>query len=1365
MAVSLDNVGELPIFDCLESAGLAARWKRWLRAFELFVVGKGVTDPGQKKALLLHRAGMNLQDIYFTLPEVQGEGDVYAKTVRTLNRHFIPQTNVPFERHLFRSMSQLPTETIEQFITRLRQHSESCQFGDLGAVNERIRDHVIDKCCSSQLRRKLLERGTDLTLSQLRETARVFEETERQMASIDGIKSEIQKLTVSGNGNKGQGHDNPYRENYHYDRGKSNKFRCYSCGYEGHTLKDPKCPARGQRCRKCKGVGHFESCCKTKQFKSSGRSNRGRNYGNYRRKSSRSQTDLKQIRENDNDADYAFHISRNETCDAEIELSIGGVPLRMYIDSGASVNVIDKKTWKYLKAENVECVSKKESKNIFPYGSNETLPIAGTFRAQISQGEFEIQDVEFIVIEGEGQALLGKKTALELDVLRLGPRINAVQTDTAGLKAEYEDCFKGFGKLKDFQLTIPINREETPVISSLRRVPYHLRDRLEKKLDELENLDIIEKVDSPSAWVSPVVVVPKGQNDIRLCVDMRLPNKAVQSIRHPIPTIDEVLQDMNQSNIFSRLDIKWAYHQIELAPESREITTFITHKGLYRYKRLMFGISCAPEMYQKVLQQILQSCEGTENIMVDIIVHAKSDEEHDRRLKKVLDVIRSKGMTLNPEKCLFKLPKLKFMGHVLSAKGLAPADVKVKAITETREPTTASEVRSFLGLVNYTGRFIENLATISEPLRRLTRKEEKFVWGTEQRDAFNELKERMKKAETLAYFDKTAKTLVIADASPVGLGAVLVQKQNGENRVISYASKSLSDVERRYSQTEKEALGLVWACERFHPYIYGTDFELLTDHKPLEFIYSTKSKPSARIERWVLRMQPYKYIVKHIPGKNNIADCLSRLLKTDGPMSSSIDTEEYIKFVALASTPNALTTKEIEIASGKDPELENIRQCLMTGRWHDTNYKQYVPIRNELSSIGKLVLRRTRIIVPTSLREQILKLAHEGHPGIVSMKQRIRTKVWWPGMDREAEKYCRTCHGCQLVSQPTPPTPMSRTELPSSPWEHLAADLLGPLPSGENIFVVVDYYSRYFELRIMKNTTTERIVTMLEEIFLTHGLPVSLQTDNGPQFVSDHFNKYMEETGIQHRKTTPLWPQANGEVERQNRSILKRIKIAQAEKRDWKHELNHFLMMFRSTPHSTTGKSPSELLFRRIIRTKIPEISQFNLEDTEVRDKDSEQKGKGKEYSDQRRNARENDLQAGDSVLMKQSYVNKWSTPFAPNPFIVKERKGNSVVIESSEGVQYKRNLTAVKKFMQKDSVNSESVNVSNVDVPIPFNSQSENDNSDVISRQIDLNQSEYDLHIPETNTNKTDNSPRPVRQKKKPARFNDFEIGHLALF
>ena len=301
----------------------------------------------------------------------------------------------------------------------------------------------------------------------------------------------------------------------------------------------------------------------------------------------------------------------------------------------------------------------------------------------------------------------------------------------------------------------------------------------------------------------------------------------------------------------------------------------------------------------------------------------------------------------------------------------------------------------------------------------------------------------------LAYFDRGAPTEVIADASPVGLGAVLVQKVDGERRAVCYASRSLGDTERRYSQTEKEALALVWSCERFNLYLYGLpEFDLVTDHQALKTIYGPTSKPSARIERWVLRLQPFNYKVRYVTSRENIADALSRLTKI--PASKGyVQDEEYVREVTLQAVPVALRIEEIEEVSFQDEELEVVREALETGHWSKAP-KAFELVSHELACIGQVVLRGTRIVVPRKLRRRLLDLAHEGHQGIVKTKERLRSKVWWPGIDKEAEKKCRECFGCQMVSKHVPPPPIKPTRLPERAWQEIAVDFLGPLPTGEH---------------------------------------------------------------------------------------------------------------------------------------------------------------------------------------------------------------------------------------------------------------------------------------------------------------------------
>ncbi|XP_044180892.1 uncharacterized protein K02A2.6-like [Acropora millepora] len=385
------------------------------------------------------------------------------------------------------------------------------------------------------------------------------------------------------------------------------------------------------------------------------------------------------------------------------------------------------------------------------------------------------------------------------------------------------------------------------------------------------------------------------------------------------------------------------------------------------------------------------------------------------------------------------------------------------------------------------GRFISDLATKAEPLRRLTQKNAPFKWEEDQEKAFQELKNSLTDVDTLAYFNPTLKTKVIADASPVGLGAVLLQEQGeAASRAVCYASKSLSAVERRYSQTEKEALALVSSVERFHVYLLGRECELVTDHKPLE-------------------------------GEGEDFD----------------DTANYVNFITVKAVPKAMSAEEIEQAALDDEEMKELRRAIQTGKWEGVKCSEYLPVANELCVVGGIVMRATRIVIPKNPRATVLTIGHEGHLGVVSMKQRRRTKVWWPKSEKDVEKFVGTCDGC------------------------------------ENILVVVDYYSRYYETDVVRTVTSQQTIKSLEAIFARHGLPEVLTSDNGPNFVSEEFKAYLKESGIKHRRVTAKWAQANGEVKRQNSSILKRLKLAHSEGNDWKRELVKYMAVYR-----TTGPSP-----------------------------------------------------------------------------------------------------------------------------------------------------------------------------------------------
>ena len=338
-----------------------------------------------------------------------------------------------------------------------------------------------------------------------------------------------------------------------------------------------------------------------------------------------------------------------------------------------------------------------------------------------------------------------------------------------------------------------------PLAEKYRRLPFYIRDQVEAELKKLEELDIIEKAESPTPWVSPIVVAPKKAG-IRICVDMKAANQAIERERHPVPTVEDLIVDLNGATVFSKIDLNQGYHQLELEESCRSITTFATHTGLFRYKRLSFGINSSAEIFQKSIEEVLQGIEGVRNISDDIIVFGKSQDDHDNALRAVFQRMRENNLTANPDKCLFNQSSIDFFGHRFPADGISADDQKVSSLINASLPKNATEARSFLGLAQYLARFIKDFASISAPIRQLTHQNAKWVWGSEQQQAFVCLKARMATPEVMKYFNPSFKTELIVDASPVGVGVILSQvTAHGGTNIVAYASRSLTDCESRYS--------------------------------------------------------------------------------------------------------------------------------------------------------------------------------------------------------------------------------------------------------------------------------------------------------------------------------------------------------------------------------------------------------------------------------------------------------------------------------------------------------------------------------------------------------------------------------------
>jgi hypothetical protein len=702
---------------------------------------------------------------------------------------------------------------------------------------------------------------------------------------------------------------------------------CRNCGNAWpHQGGQGNCPARGAVCSHCHKLGHYERTCLSK---------------NDRRVN---------CLENDYEEDhYESVYSIKSTQQGQRgslpfrTVDINNHSIRALVDTGSSVNTINEATWHAIGSPKLTLAAS----TLKPYGPDyKPVPVLGIFTAVISYGPRSCQATVH-GIQGHAECLLGHTTVVDLHIATIHALTE--QPIRESPETTYPTLFNGIGHLKDFTVTLHVDESIKPSAMAHRRVPFHLRQKVEEKIQELLNLDIIEPAEGPTPWISPIVTPPKPGNpsEIRLCVDMRGPNKAIKRERHVTPTIEEVLSDLNGAAHFSKLDLNQGYHQLLLAPESRYITTFSTHIGLFRYKRLNFGISCAAEIFQNAISKVLNGIPGTINVSDDILIYAATKEEHDDRLHQVLCRLQEKGMTLNRKKCLFAVPSLVYLGFKFSAAGVSPDPGKVRDIKECVPPSNPTEMRSLLGLANYCARFIPNFATMTSPLRELTRKNVTWEWTPRHAEVLKNLKESLTSEAVMDYFDPAKKSHVIVDASPVGVAAMLTQPDESGPHIIAYASRALTAVEQRYSQMEREALAVVFGCERFHLYLAGTEFTIITDHKPLEPMFNNPfTALPARIERWVLRLQQYHMNVEYSPGKDNPADYASRhptsieIPERTQLMNSVYNVryaekiaEEYVNQVAAESTPRSMKTTDIKSATDKDATLQTVIAAVRSGNW------------------------------------------------------------------------------------------------------------------------------------------------------------------------------------------------------------------------------------------------------------------------------------------------------------------------------------------------------------------------------------------------------------------------------------------------
>jgi hypothetical protein len=661
-------------------------------------------------------------------------------------------------------------------------------------------------------------------------------------------------------------------------------------------------------------------------------------------------------------------------------------------------------------------------------------------------------------------------------------------------------------------------------------------------------------------------------------------------VTYPIPKIEDLHVALRGCKIFSILDMSQAYHQIPVAKDSQKWLTINTHLGLFNYKRIPNGIHSGPGIFQKIMDTVLAGVPKVICYLDDILVAGEDTKDHLRTLSLVFGRLQNAGFKLNKSKCQFEKSSVTYLAHRIDADGLHPTDSKLRAIANAPTPENVTQLKSFLGLLMFYSRFLPHHSSVLAPLNELLRRDVPWRWSKKEDQAFNSAKTLLLESDTLVHYDDKLQLYLSCDASSYGAGAVLSHCIDGQFRPIAFASCSLTKAQRNYSQLDKEAFSIIFGLKRFHQFLYGRSFTIITDHKPLHTLFSpTKPVPvhcAARLQRWALILASYNYSLEYrSTSAHSDADLMSRL-----PLPSTWDPvmENSDCYFLDGSAATAITHDIIKKATSADPTLSTVLRYIQDG-WPtncDSSVQPYKTRKNELTIEQGCVLWGVRVIVPPALQKDILAELHETHLGIVKMKMYARSYVWWPNLDAQIEEVVSTCELCQTMRAEPATAQVHPWAYPTTPWFRVHIDFAGPI-NGSMYLVVVDSYSKFPEIVKMSSTTSTSTVHALRDIFSRHGLPSILVSDNGPQLTSTEFKTFCHDNGIIHRTCAVHKPASNGQAERVVQVLKSAVKQAKLSNSDIDTIIAKNMLVYRNTPHSTTGEAPAKLLMGRKLRTRL----------------------------------------------------------------------------------------------------------------------------------------------------------------------------------
>ena len=944
--------------------------------------------------------------------------------------------------------------------------------------------------------------------------------------------------------------------------------------------------------------------------------------------------------------------------DFKVQLIVNNNLDSVLADTGAKVSVCSEnqaKKWNLISKMTPTKVKIK------PYKST-AIPAIGESRCSVSFGTRSVPVVWHIIKEN-CQPVLAGVHAKALGIIKFQKKpnafmpINMIQSEDKQklqeILCQYPSCFDGIGKLHEYEVNLHVDPTCKPVAEPPRRIPYHLSERVEEAIKEMVNNDVIEEhpQGEMAPWVSNIVIAPKDDGNIRITLDAKNLNKAIPASSFAIPRQEDIKAKLAGSKFFSKLDLKSAFWQLEIASESRPYTVFHAGGKLYRYKRLVMGIKSAQAELNAALQPLFAHIPQAHIIHDDLIIATLTKEEHEIAIKLVMEAIHAAGLTLNLPKCVFGSNEIRFWGMIVGQDGVSPDPAKVEALNHVSPPRNKEELNSFLCMMQSNSDFIAEFSKKATKLRELAKKAVKFRWEVEHQACFEKLLQAFKKETLLRYFDANLQSFIFVDAHITGLGAILAQGSSLEDaKPVAVASRCTNKSEKHYPQIDLEGMSVDFGLRRFREYLVGSPLvvHVVTDHKPLVPIFNDKRKGSVRTQRIKLRHQDIPYSLEYRKGKLNQSDYLTRHAKplSKLPVKEQKEPEELNNLLyALHSTPviDHIGLAEIASATASDKVLQKVSKFVQAGQsWIPKNeaatvqkFKQILP---ELTLTGNgILLKGDRIVLPESLQQKAIELAHRGaHPGQNGMERRLRYHFFFHNMFHKVEQFVKACDGCSRHVDKKSKEPITHHKVPDKCWNTVAVDLFGPMPSSNHVVVVHDLASRFPAAKLVRSTKADNVIPALADIYDAYGNPETQISDNGPPFNSKRMAEFANERDIVLRHTAPYHPNANP-AETCMKPIGKAMKMCHYDKRSEKEALQNAVTSYRQTPHVATGVPPAGMIFRDGMRHQFPRKTLTSEAIEEARAKDLQQKETNEANVNRSVYRKEAKFCVGDKVLVRDT--------------------------------------------------------------------------------------------------------------------------------